>query len=151
MIEMSQSLSSLHVHLVFSTLGRTPFLKDENFRSQMHSYLGAVSGRLGCPTVLVGGVEDHVHVLARLGKEITLAGWIKELKRVSSGWAKGMVPDFKWQSGYGAFGISTSDIPSLRRYIEDQEAHHHVVTFQEEFLRLLEEHGIEHDLRYLWD
>jgi len=58
---------------------------------------------------------------------------------------------FQWQGGYGAFPISTNQIKTVRTYIENQQTHHQVVDFQEEFLWLLKKHGVDYDARYLWD
>src|SRR6185436_5438816 len=85
---MPHSLSAVYIHLVFSTKDRYPFLRDKPARDALHSYLGAVSKQLDCPPILVGGVEDHVHLLARFGRTITQAEWVKELKRVSNIWLK---------------------------------------------------------------
>src|SRR2546422_10699405 len=78
---MPQSLSAVYIHLVFSTKDRRPLLRDKPTRDALHSYLGGVSKQLDCPPILVGGVEDHVHLLARFGRTITQAEWVKELKR----------------------------------------------------------------------
>ena len=105
---------------------------------------------MDCPPILVGGVEDHVHILASLGKSISQAEWVKELKRVSSIWIKERDPkmaSFGWQGGYGNYSVSHEDLPNVRRYIENQEEHHRTVSFEEEFMRLLEEHGMEWDSR----
>jgi len=83
---MAQSLSNIIVHLIFLTKERHSFLGDPTHRTAMYGYLGAVSVRLDCPVVRVGGVDDHVHILARQGRAITVAEWIKELKRASSSW-----------------------------------------------------------------
>ena len=85
---MPQSLSAVYIHLVFSTKDRRPFLRDKSVRTALHAYLGGVSKSLDCPSLLVGGVEDHVHLLCRFGRTITQADWVKELKRVSNGWLK---------------------------------------------------------------
>ncbi|NUQ48248.1 MAG: transposase, partial [Phycisphaerae bacterium] len=65
---MPQSLSAVYVHLVFSTKERRSFLRDLRIRAALHSYLGGVSKRLECAPIQIGGVEDHVHILARLGR-----------------------------------------------------------------------------------
>ena len=78
-----QSLSVVYLHLVFSTKDRRPFLRNQKIRESLHAHLGEISKRLDCPPILVGGVEDHVHMLARFGRTITQAEWIKEMKRVS--------------------------------------------------------------------
>jgi putative transposase len=81
---MPQSLSAFYVHLVFSTKERQPFLRDRDTRESLHAYLGGISKTLVCPPIIVGGIEDHVHLLARFGRTITQAEWVKELKRVSN-------------------------------------------------------------------
>ncbi|HZI48378.1 MAG TPA: transposase [Pyrinomonadaceae bacterium] len=81
---MPQSLSAVYIHLVFSTKNRYPFLRDPDIRVTLHAQLGGISKTLGCAPILTGGVEDHVHILARFGRTITQAEWVKELKRVSN-------------------------------------------------------------------
>src|SRR5215813_4565842 len=99
---MPQSLSAVYIHLVFSTKNRQPFLRDPDMRVRLDGELGAISKTLGCAPILTGGVEDHVHMLARFGRTITQAEWFKELKRVSNLWLKDEyhLLDFEWQTGY---------------------------------------------------
>ena len=97
---MPQSLSRIILHLIFSTKRRQPWLSDRTLRSEMQGVLGALCNSLGCPLVLVGGVEDHVHIACHLGRTRTVADLIKELKRELSLWAKEKSPsvqDFEWQ------------------------------------------------------
>ena len=151
---MAQSLSAVFVHVVFSTKDRQPFLRSAVIRAEMHAYLGGVSATLDCPPLLVGGTEDHVHALVRLGRTVTQADCVKELKRVSSTWFKareGASPDFAWQAGYGAFSVSASNVEAVQTYILGQEEHHRKRTFQEEFRAFLQKHGLEWDERYVWD
>jgi REP element-mobilizing transposase RayT len=99
---MPQSLSAVYIHLVFSTKERRPFLRDKALRDALHAYMGGVSKTLECPPLIVGGVEDHVHLLCRFGRIVTQAEWVKELKRVSNGWLKEQArdyADFEWQGG----------------------------------------------------
>jgi REP element-mobilizing transposase RayT len=151
---MPQSLSNVIVHIVFSTKNRVPFLRDPARREAMHRQLGEVSNRLECPSIIVGGTEDHVHVLARQSRTISLADWMKELKRVTSAWIKDFhtrSAEFQWQAGYGAFSVSQSNVDQVREYIRTQEEHHREFDFQKEFRALLERHQIEYDERYVWD
>lgn len=150
---MPQSLSAVYIHLVFSTKHRHPFLRDKSLREDLHSFLGGTSKTLECPPVVVGGVVDHVHLLARFGRTITQADWVKELKRASNLWLKeeGGVSNFEWQSGYADFSVSQSNLDQVRRYIADQEQHHRQKNFQDEVRGLLTKHEIQWDERYLWD
>jgi REP element-mobilizing transposase RayT len=138
---------------VFSTKHRHPLLRDEVLRGDLHSFLGATSKTLGCPPVLIGGVEDHVHLLARFGRSITQADWVKELKRVSNLWLKdeGRLSDFEWQGGYADFSVSQSNLEEVQRYIANQEDHHRKLSFQDEVRALLTKHQIDWNERYIWD
>jgi REP element-mobilizing transposase RayT len=139
---------------VFSTKGREPFLRDAKIREEMHAYLGGVSKKLDCFPVIVGGTEDHVHLLCRLARTVTQADWVKEIKRVSSVWIKQREPGlagFAWQGGYGAFSVSASAIDKTREYIAGQRAHHKKQTFQEEYRAFLRKHGVEYDERFVWE
>ena len=151
---MSQSLAQIYVHLVFCTKGRVRFLRDERIRIDVHNYLGGACKNQNCPVIQVGGVEDHVHILCRLGRTICVADLIRELKIESSQWVKtkdAWLADFHWQSGYGAFSLSPSHVDSVVAYIANQEMHHRQISFQEEFRSLLTEYGLEWDERYVWD
>jgi REP element-mobilizing transposase RayT len=151
---MPQSLSAVYIHLVFSTKGRQPFLRTPEARQEMHAYLGGVSKTLDCPPVIVGGVEDHVHLLCRMGRSITQSDWVKEIKRVSSIWIKQRDPalsTFAWQAGFGVFSVSASALERTIHYIATQEEHHNKRTFQDEYRTFLQKYGVEWDERYVWD
>jgi len=151
---MSQAHAQVYLHSVFSTKHRHPFLQDKELRAEMHRILGGASNSLDCPVLRVGGVADHVHVLCRFGRTMSIADYIKEMKRESSKWVKtkgSTVADFYGQGGYGAFSISPSHVDDLIAYIENQEEHHRTETFQDEFRRLLAIYGVEWDERYVWD
>jgi putative transposase len=151
---MSQSLVQIYVHIVFSTKNRVPYLKDKTFRSRTHAYLTGICKNLETPALIIGGVEDHVHLLCRLSKTLDISTFIRELKRNSSKWIKEenqQLFDFHWQNGYGAFSISPGHVEALKEYIANQEEHHHKETFQDEFRRLCQKYGVELDERYVWD
>jgi len=150
---MPQSLSSVYIHLVFSTKERRPFLRDETIRNSLHLYLGGISKRLRCAPVITGGVEDHIHHVARLSRTMTQAEWVKELKRVSSLWLKEKysIRDFEWQGGYADFSVSASNLEQVKKYIANQQFHHRKMNFQDELRTLLRRHAVQWDERYVWD
>ncbi len=151
---MPQSLAKILVHAVFSTKDRRPFLRDKNMREELHRYIGGILNQHECQPIIVGGVEDHVHLLCALSRTITAAEMVKEVKRGSSLWlkTKGVeLSDFAWQNGYGIFSIGFSQIEVVRNYIAGQEEHHRKVSFQDEFRELLLRYEIEFDERYVWD
>jgi putative transposase len=148
---MPQSLAAIYLHAIFSTKNRQPFLADAELRREVFAYTAEVSNRLKCPAIEVGGVEDHLHILARFGRGITVADWMKEVKRVSSMFVKVRNPEFAWQGGYGVFSVSASDVEIVRAYIVGQEEHHRTVSFQDELRQIMTEHGVVWDERYMWD
>jgi REP-associated tyrosine transposase len=151
---MPQSLAEIYIHIVFSTKDREPFLQDKIVLDETHSYLGGSCTKLSCPVLRVGGIADHVHILCRLGRMISVSELVKELKRLSSQWLKAKAPSlrgFYWQAGYGVFSVGPPQLQAVRDYIEHQEEHHHRKSFQTEFRELLTEYSLEWDERYVWD
>ena len=144
---MPQSLSAVYIHLIFSTKNRQPFLRDQDMRMKLHSQIGGISKTIGCAPIQTGGAEDHVHLLARFGRTITQAEWVKELKRVSNLWMKKEFEfsDFEWQGGYADFSVSESNLEQVKRYIANQVEHHRKIGFQDELRALLRRHRIECD------
>ncbi len=120
----------------------------------MTGYLIGTLRNLECPSLITKVVEDHAHILCNLRRTITIAQLLENIKTSSSSRIKeetSELRDFHWQSGYGAFSVSQSNVESVMDYIRNQEEHHRTQTFQEEFRLLLERHGIEYDERYVWD
>jgi len=151
---MPQSLAQVYLHIVFSTKNRIPYLREKESRDRLHAYLAGICKKLDCPALIVGGFQDHVHLLCRHSKNMALSHFLQELKRDSSKWVKTeatTLADFHWQNGYGAFSVSPAHIDPLKQYIADQEKHHQRETFQDEFRRLCRKYGVEIDERYVWD
>ena len=150
---MPQSLVSLNVHVVFSTKNREPLI-DADLAPRLYAYMGGVLRNTGSVLLAIGGVEDHVHLLASLGRQVCIADLVRDVKSNSSGWVHEAFPDraaFAWQSGYGAFAVSKSVIERVKGYIATQEERHKKETFQQEYLRFLVDHDLEYDERYVWD
>lgn len=151
---MSQSLSRIYLHIVFSTKNRERFLVDADLRKSLHAYVGATMKHLECTPVEIGGVEDHIHILCLLPRTRTVAEVVKETKRVSTNWLHEQAEElrgFHWQAGYGAFSVSQSNVDEVVDYIRRQEEHHRKVTFQDEYRAFLKKHAVEFDERYVWD
>jgi putative transposase len=151
---MPQSLANILVHTIFSTKDRHPYLGDKELRNELHRYLTGILTNLECSPIIVGGADDHVHLLNCLSRIITVAEMVKELKRGSSIWLKtkgAPLQDFSWQSGYGIFSVSFSQVESVETYIAGQEEHHRKVSFQDELRQMLRLNKINFDERYVWD
>jgi REP element-mobilizing transposase RayT len=151
---MPQSLANVLVHTIFSTKDRHPFLRGPILRTELHQYLGGILSNLSCSPIIVGGTDNHVHLLNNLSRTCDISTMIKELKRGSSLWLKTKRPelsDFSWQSGYGIFSVSCSQLESVKAYIANQEAHHRKISFQDELRQFLKRHEVSFDERYVWD
>ena len=151
---MPQSLANVLLHIIFSTKHRQPFLKKAEDRDAMTGYLVGTLQNIKCPSLIVGVVSDHVHILCNLSRTLSIAQLIEEIKTSSSAWIKNQGPhleEFHWQNGYGAFSVSQSNAPEVKRYIENQEEHHHGCGYKAVLLELLKKHEIDYDERYLWD
>jgi putative transposase len=146
---MGSTFTSLHFHILFSTKERRPLIATA-WRPSVHEYLGGTVRGLGGVAETVGGVEDHVHILASLNATHRLADFLRELKKAASVWsAENHERLFAWQEGYAAFSVSPTHRDVVRNYIANQEQHHGKIGFVDELKRLLERNGVEYDPKYL--
>jgi len=139
--------------MVFGTKERRPFLQNADFRDEMCRMLMFQIKETGCTAVRTGGWIDHVHLVCGLSRTMTIAELLEHVKTETSKWAKtakGGVPAFTWQGGYGAFSVSHSNLDQVVQYVSEQERHHRKKTFQDEFRELCERHQIAIDERYAW-
>ena len=156
---MPQSLSRIIIHLTFSTKNRDRVLAYPDVRDQLNAYIVGILRNLECPSIQVGSVIDHVHILYLHSRTASLADVVGTVKRESSAWLKTQKPDIKdpylmkfaWQAGYAAFSVSESNVEKVREYVATQEEHHRRITFQEEYRKFLEVHGVAFDERFMWD
>jgi REP element-mobilizing transposase RayT len=150
---MAQSLSSILIHLVFSTKNRESFITP-TIEPELHPYMATIFRALKSPSLAIDGTTDHVHILFCLGRVMKIADLVEEVKTGSSKWLKTKGPPFRnfhWQKGYGAFSIGQSNVAALKRYIRGQKQHHRRVSFQDEYRKFLKRYEIEYDERYVWD
>ena len=150
---MAQSLARILVHMVFSTRNRVPLI-GPGIEPELHSYLATALRSCESPALMVGGAEDHVHILCSLSRNRSVSQVLKEVKEDSSKWIKtksDQLATFYWQGGYGAFSIGESGVPAVTQYITNQKQHHRKVSFQDELRALLRKYNVKFDERYLWD
>jgi REP element-mobilizing transposase RayT len=150
---MGSTHTNLLYHVVFSTKHREPIITPD-VRAELYKYIGGIIRGEGGTLLEIGGIADHVHLLARLKAAPSVADMLRLIKCNSSNWANERPQRqwrFEWQTGCGAFTVSESQVAGVRDYVRHQEEHHQKMTFQEEFVTLLKKHGVEYDERYLWD
>jgi len=98
-------------------------------------------------------MPDHIHIFFGMRPTQSIADLMKVVKGESSAWIneKGFLNvRFSWQEGYGAFSYAKSQVPTVIRYIKNQEQHHRKQTFQEEYTDLLDSFGVDYDDRYVF-
>jgi len=149
---MSHSYSSSLFHCVFSTKERRQIIRQE-LQQALWPYIGGIARQNKLKALAVGGVTDHLHILLSLPSSMDIATAMQRIKGASSKWIHDTFPEyqhFSWQEGYGAFSVGVSQVEATVAYIHSQAEHHRTKTFQEEFLAILQRHGIEYDERYVW-
>ncbi len=147
------SFTQLNYHIVFGTKYRRNTI-EKTFKKQLYEYIGGTIRAKNGHSIEIGGVADHVHILARLSPSLAIADVVRDIKANSSRWmnerSENRLP-FEWQKGYGAFTVSFSNIESVQRYVQTQEEHHRTKSFQEEYIEFLNRHEIEFRLEYLFE
>ncbi len=134
------------VHIVFSTKGRRKLIPKE-MKPWLWAYIAGVCKKQTIFVHEIGGMEDYIHVLIEIPLTLAFSDALQEIKTSSSRW---MGPKFAWQRGFAVFGVSASNQDAVIRYIRNQEAHHRKMTFEEEYIALLEKHRVKYDPRYVF-
>ncbi|MDO4320072.1 MAG: IS200/IS605 family transposase [Bacteroidales bacterium] len=136
-------VSSLY-HIVFSTYCRRATITNE-YREKLYAVIATEIKNMRSKALIVNGVHDHIHILLSLSPEVALSDLMRNVKSRSSVWAKqsGYFPLFEgWEREYGAFSLSAVHKDAVYKYIENQQDHHNVTSFDIEFNRLILKAGL---------
>ena len=147
------SFTHLAYHIVFSTKYRGRTIHNE-FQPRLYEYLGGVIRSRKGHLIEIGGVEDHVHILANLSPKFAVSDVVRDIKANGSKWINDQslcAGKFEWQKGYAAFAVSCSNVETVRNYLRNQREHHRIRTFQEEYVAMLNRHGIPFHPEYLFE
>ena len=150
---MAQTLTSLLVHIVFSTKHRADLITPE-IEPKLFAYIGGILNNEKSVLLASGGTMNHIHLLVSQSKTMALSDLVKDVKQGSSKWIKTQgreFADFHWQDGYGAFTIGKSQVETLRGYLAKQKVHYQKQSFEDELREALKNYEVEFDERYLWD
>jgi putative transposase len=137
------------MHVVFSTKERRKIIPAK-MKERLWSYVAGLCQHQGIFVHAIGGMEDHIHLLLQFPATKAVSNVLMKIKANSSGWMSDEIGRFAWQEGYGAFSVSKSNIVTVVRYVQNQERHHRKMSFEDEFIALLEKHGIDYDPRYVF-
>ena len=149
---MSQTLTKILLHVVFSTKDRSNLITPA-IESDLHAYMGGICRNVDSPAIMIGGIENHVHLLISLSKNIALCDLMMTLKKDSSKWIKSKgntFQQFHWQNGYGAFSIGESQVNAVTEYIQSQKERHKSISFEDELVALAKRYSVDFYPRYLW-
>jgi len=150
---MGRTYTSLTYHIVFSTKYRRPTIRSE-FRERLYQYIGGIIRQHQGALLEIGGIEDHLHLMVGIAANQSVSEMLRLIKSNSSAWVNETVKPvqkFSWQPGYGAFTVSHSQKPTVKRYIQKQPQHHQSKSFRDEFIQILVAHGIEYDPQFVFE
>ena len=150
---MPGTYTQILFHAVFSTKHRRALITPE-IRPRLYAYIGGIVRAEKGTLHTIGEMPDHVHMLLRWRTDDSLANLMRKVKARSSHWLHKSCPHlatFAWQEGYAVFSVSKSIEPAVKEYIARQTQHHRKQNFKDELLALLNAHGVEFDVRYLFD
>ena len=143
------SYTNFLYHIVFGTKGRLPLISND-LKPRLHEYLGGTVRGLGGIAFEINGMNDHIHILAKVPPTVKFSDFMRDLKSNTSKWVnESNTKKFAWQRRYGAFTVSESQFEIVRNYIRNQESHHKKFDFEREFESLLRANNIEID-EYIW-
>ena len=150
---MANTYSQIYIQIVFAVAGRENLIKAA-WRDELYKYITGIVRNHGQKLIVIGGVENHVHILLGIKPNIALSDLVREIKANSSRFInerKFIRGKFSWQEGFGAFSYSHSHLGNIIRYVENQEIHHRKTNFKEEYLTFLQKYEIDFDEKYLFD
>jgi len=149
---MANTYHQIYLQTVFAVKYRRAML-DKIWRPKLQVVIGNLFNETGCKTIIVKGVEDHMHCFVGLKPAVSVSDLMKTVKAKSSKYIndQSLTPArFEWQEGYGAFSYRQRDVDQIYKYVQNQEAHHQNQTFREEYLDLLKEFEIGYDEQYIF-
>ena len=150
---MANTYHQIYIQAVFAVKYRAAVLH-KDWRNEVFAVIGNLINETGCKTIIVNGVEDHIHCFLGLKPTISISELMKTVKAKSSKHIneKGYLQNrFEWQEGYGVFSYSQSHVKEVYKYIENQETHHKKENFKEEYLNFLEKFQISYEEQYIFE
>lgn len=150
---MLNTYTQLHIQIVFAVKGREYLIGKEQ-KEEVHKYVTGIVSNKKCKLLAINCMPDHVHVFVGLNPDISISSLVRDIKANSSKfinenkWFRGK---FAWLQGYGAFTYSRSQVPSVVKYVLEQEVHHKKKTFKEEYLDILQKADVDFEEKYLFE
>ncbi len=149
---MANTYTQIHIQAVFAVQNRQSLVQN-TWENELYKYITGIIQNYGHKVLQINGMPDHIHILFGMRPNQSISELLQQIKKSSTDWINEnnfLEKSFSWQSGYGAFSYTKSQIPTVIKYIQNQEEHHKNKSFQEEYLDFLDEYEIEYDERYIF-
>jgi REP element-mobilizing transposase RayT len=150
---MANTYHQIYLQIVFAVKYRKAVI-EESWRAQLFGVIGNLINETNCKTIIVNGVQDHVHCLVGMKPVVSVSELMQTVKAKSSKYINAhslTSKRFEWQEGYGVFSYGQSQINDVYLYIQNQEVHHKRQSFKEEYLEFLKKFKVEYDEQYLFN
>ena len=150
---VANTYTQLYAQIVFSPKGRSNLIPDK-IRDQVYGYIAGIIKNKNQKPMIINGMPDHVHILVGFSPDIAISDLVRDIKSNSTNYINDrrlIMGKFSWQTGFGAFTYSKSQIPQVVEYVKNQQEHHKESTFREEYLKLLDSFGVDYKSEYLFE
>ena len=150
---MANTYTQLYVHVVFAVQGRGNLIS-KKWKESLYQYITGIVTNKNQKLMVINGMPDHIHILIGLKPDCNLSDLLRDIKSNSSKWInenKNVIGKFEWQTGFGAFSVSQSQLQVVINYILNQEEHHRKKSFREEYIDFLNAYQIDFKPEYIFD
>jgi len=150
---MADTYTQIYIHIIFAVRNRSCLIQ-KDIKDELYKYITGIISKMNCKLIVINGMPDHVHLLVGQNPDVAISKLVQTIKRFSTLFIndkKWFGTKFTWQAGFGAFSYSKSQISKVVNYINNQESHHRVKTFKEEYIELLKKYEVEYNEKYLFD
>lgn len=151
-VNMANTYTQIHIQVIFAVQNRQGLIQN-HWKNDLYKYITTIIQNHEHKVLQINGMPDHIHILIGMRPTQSLSDLMKQIKQDSSKWINktGIINGkFSWQAGYGAFSYSKDQLPRVIKYIQNQENHHKIVTFREEFMSLLKTHQVDFDEQFIF-
>jgi REP element-mobilizing transposase RayT len=149
---MANTYTQIHLQVIFAVKKRTGLIQKE-WKNELYKYITGIIQAQDHKLLAINGMPDHLHVFFGMRPIQSLSDLMQDIKQDSSKWInqkKFIKEKFEWQAGFGAFSYSKSQASRVIAYVQNQEIHHHKITFLDEYKKFLEKFEIDYDERYIF-
>ena len=149
---MANTYTQIYIHTIFAVENRISLIKD-SWREELHKYITGIIQNKKHKLIAINSISNHIHIFIGMKPAQSLSSLLQDIKDNSSKWInqkRFVLGKFNWQSGYGAFSYSHSQINTVVKYIQNQKLHHQKKTFRQEYIEFLKKFDVPYDERYLF-